>query len=366
MTMRFPSNPIHRILVALALLVYTSGVATARPPADSSNADSTSWYAFPTLFYTPETRLGGGAAGGVFFGVEADRPSSLQGDISATLNGQYALNLRPEWYRRARRQRVLGDIALSTYPDVFYGLGPEAPDEQEEDVTSRYVDAILQAEQQVGAGWRVGLRGRVRREVVTEVETSGLLDGPGIPGRDASTVIGIGPVVSRDTRDRLFYPRRGQFVTAYVVVHPEALGSTFGFTRAVLDARQFISLGEGHTLAVQAYGEAVSGAAPFSVLPQLGGPLQMRGYRKGRFRDDVYATAQGEWRFPVWGRFDGAFFASAGAVAGRVDALGAEGWEVAGGASIRYRLNDEGVHIRLDYAIGREGAGLYITAMDPF
>ena len=28
MTMRFPSNPIHRVLVVLALLVYTSGVST--------------------------------------------------------------------------------------------------------------------------------------------------------------------------------------------------------------------------------------------------------------------------------------------------------------------------------------------------
>jgi len=364
--MRFPSTPTGRVLVALALLVCTSGRAAAHPPADSSDADATSWYAFPTIFYTPETSLGLGAAGGLFVGAEADRPSSLQGDISATLNGQYALNLRPEWYRPAGRQRALGDIALSTYPDVFYGLGPEAPDEQEEDFTSRYLDAVLQAEQQVGVAWRVGLRSRVRREVVTEVEAGGLLDDSALPGHDASTVVGLGPLVARDTRDRLFYPRRGQFVTAYLVVHPEALGSTFGFTRVVLDARQYVPLGWGHTLAVQAYGEAVSGTAPFSVLPRLGGPLRMRGYLEGRFRDDVYATAQAEWRVPIRGRFDGALFASAGAVAGRLDALGTDGWEAAGGAGIRYRLNAEGVHIRLDYAIGRAGGGLYITARDPF
>jgi len=269
--MRFLLTSIGQMLVALALLAGTSGIATAQPPADSSDADATSWYAFPTVFYTPETSLGLGAAGGVFMGTDADRPSSLQGDVSATLNGQYALNLRPEWYRQAGRQRVVGDIALSTYPDVFYGLGPEAPDEQEEDFTSRYVDAILQAEQQVGAAWRVGLRGRVRREVVTEVEAGGLLDGPALPGHDASTVVGLGPLVTRDTRDRLFYPRRGQFVTAYLVVHPEALGSTFGFTRVVLDARQYVPLGWGHTLAVPDTASP-SGAFP-SVVASMGRSL---------------------------------------------------------------------------------------------
>lgn len=362
--MRFCFHPTSWVFLALAMI--TSGVATAYPRADSSTAEATTWYAFPTVFYTPATSLGFGAAGGIFFGEGVGRPSSLQGDVSATLNGQYGANVRPEWYRQDGQQRVFGDIALSAYPDVFYGLGPDATDSQEEEFTSRYVDAILQAEQQVGAGWRIGLRSRVRREVVTEVEADGLLDGTAIPGHDASTVVGVGPLVARDTRDRSFYPRRGQFAMAYVLVHREWLGSTFGFTRAVIDARQYVPLGWGHTLAVQGYGEAVSGTAPFSVLPQLGGPLRMRGYLEGRFRDDVYATTQAEWRFPVRGRFAGAVFGSLGAVAGRVDAFGRYGLEMAGGVGFRYRLNDQGVHIRLDYALGNEGAGLYITAQEPF
>lgn len=37
-----------------------------------------------------------------------------------------------------------------------------------------------------------------------------------------------------------------------------------------------------------------------------------------------------------------------------------------GGAGLRYQLNDEGTHLRLDYALGKEGGGLYITALTPF
>jgi hypothetical protein len=90
------------LLLAGSLVVAP---ARAQSPADSSDAAASSWYAFPTLFYTPETSLGGAAAGGVFFGASTERPSSLQGHVSATLNGQYAANLRPEWFRRAGRQR---------------------------------------------------------------------------------------------------------------------------------------------------------------------------------------------------------------------------------------------------------------------
>lgn len=52
--MHFPPLPTGRVLVALALLVCTSVRAAAHPPADSFDADATSWYAFPTVFYTPE------------------------------------------------------------------------------------------------------------------------------------------------------------------------------------------------------------------------------------------------------------------------------------------------------------------------
>jgi hypothetical protein len=356
--------------IGLLLLVPT---VRAQSPADSSADGATpdsdgrlaSWYAFPTLFYTPETRLGGGATGGIFAGG-ASQPSSVQGDVSVTLNAQYAVNLRAERYRRGGRQRFFTEMAVSEYPDVFYGLGPTTTDAMEETFTDRYVNVLLQMERRVAPGWRVGLRVRGRHDAITEVERSGLLDGPGIPGHDGATIVGIGPVVTRDTRDRLFYPHRGQLVMAYALGHAGWWGSTFDFTRIVLDARQYVPLGHRHVVGLQAYGEAVSGTAPFTVLPRLGGPLRMRGYLEGRFRDDVYATVQGAWRFPLWGRFAGGLFASTGAVAGRLDRFGSDGLEVAGGGGLRFRLNDEGVHIRVDYALSKEGGGLYITAMDAF
>jgi len=149
-------------------------------------------------------------------------------------------------------------------------------------------------------------------------------------------------------------------------VHTGALGSDHSFVRGVLDARTFVPVGGEHVLALQGYADLVSGTAPSTLLPKLGGMLRTRGYREGRFRDDGMATAQAEWRFPLVWRFDGAVFASIGAVADRLATVAADGVGAAGGTGLRFRLNDSGVHLRLDCALGRDGGGLYITAAQPF
>jgi hypothetical protein len=353
--------------LALASRADTTAVPDTSRTASLPDSDSqTSWYAIPAVYYTPETSLGLGAAGGFFLTPGASWPSSIQGDFSATLRGQYALNLRPEFYRHGGRQRLFADLSATEFPDSFYGIGADAPDAAEENVTTRFFDAQMQVEQYVASGWRVGVRARIRHEAVTEIEDGGLLDGHRIPGADGSTVLGIGPLLTRDTRDRPFYPERGTFATAYVVVHPEWLGRASGFSRFVVDARHYLGLRTDQVIALQAYGEAVVGTAPFTLLPRLGGPLRMRGYLNGRFRDDVYGTVQGEWRFGVGGRFQGALFAATGTVAERLADLGRDGLEIAGGVGVRYRLGEAGVHIRLDYARSLDGGGLYITAQDPF
>ena len=65
---------------ALALLLFAivgTLLAFGQSTADSSGR--TNWYAFPVLYDTPETSLGGGAAGGDFIPAFDGRPSTVQG-----------------------------------------------------------------------------------------------------------------------------------------------------------------------------------------------------------------------------------------------------------------------------------------------
>lgn len=350
----------------LLILLWTlPPVSSAQTPPDSAVTE-TSWYAFPTLFYTPETSVGGGAAGGFVAPLSGSVPSSLQGDLSATLRSQYQFNLDADLYLGEGRWRVLGDVSLSSFPDVFYGIGPQARSAMEEEYTSRFADASVQAERRIASLARVGVRMRLRTEAITSVEEGQLLDTAAVPGHSGGRAAGIGLVVTRDTRDRLFFPLRGHYLTVYGVAHGPALGSDYTFTRGVLDARAFVPLGRKHVLALQGYADVMSGTAPFTMLPELGGMLRMRGYREGRFRDDVMLTAQAEWRFPLVWRFDGALFGSVGAVSDRLGTWGAGGVERAAGVGLRFRMNDAGVHLRLDYAVGRGTSGFYATAAQPF
>jgi hypothetical protein len=149
------------VLVVLLYSLLAAPIVSAQPPSSpTATSDTTageaptSWYLFPTLFFTPETSLGGGAAAGYFFPLITGRPSSVQGDVSATLRGQYQLNVVTELYLSNGRRRLVGELSLVSFPDVFYGIGPQTTDAMEEEYESRFVDAVVQLEQRVAKGGR--------------------------------------------------------------------------------------------------------------------------------------------------------------------------------------------------------------------
>ena len=106
------------------------------------------------------------------------------------------------------------------------------------------------------------MRTQVRHETVTEIEGGGLLASGQVPRANGSTVLGVGPLVTRDTHDRPFFPRRGTFAFAYTVVHAGWRGSPSDFSRVVVDARHYLSVRTGQGIALQVDGKALAGTAP--------------------------------------------------------------------------------------------------------
>jgi hypothetical protein len=74
--------------------------------------------------------------------------------------------------------------------------------------------------------------------------------------------------------------------------------------------------GVNHVLGLELaarFAEPLSGAAvPFTELPSLGGPEQLRGFYAGRFRDQSTLAATLQYRYPVWAYVDGELFAGVG------------------------------------------------------
>jgi outer membrane protein assembly factor BamA len=177
----------------------------------------------------------------------------------------------------------------------------------------------------------------------------------------------LGLVTNWDSRDNTFAAYSGSFYQVTLLFNQRVFGSDYNYSDVQLDFRNFFEVAPGHIVALQAGGEFMGGDVPFQNLARFGGQNVMRGYFAGRYRDKHMAGIQAEYRFPVWWRFGLAGFAGAAQVADRISHLGLRRFWFAGGAGIRFAWNpEERVNLRLDYGIGNNSDGIYITVTEAF
>jgi outer membrane protein assembly factor BamA len=319
------------------------------------------------VFWLPETRLGFAAAGGLQFHLHGTkRASSIFLVASYTLEHQSSIDLAadldlPSGTVLTSRLRVVN------YPDEFFGIGPNTPDSARETYTRRWNQAIFGAEFPIGSErLRAGPRLDLRAEDIRNVQPGGQLASGTVEGSSGFTAVGLGGSAAWDTRDLPLYPRHGHLVELWLLWYPDELGHHGEFTAASLEGRVFRSVGHGLVLAGAAYVEEAWGAVPFTLLPKLGSTGYLRGWRDGRFRDHLATAAQVELRFPIWDRFTGVVFASAGEVAPNLGALTWQFLRASAGVGLRFRLTPEGTNIRFDVADSSAGPAVYLLLLEAF
>src|SRR5512145_423776 len=94
----------------------------------------------------------------------------------------------------------------------------------------------------------------------------------------------------------------------------EALGSDFNYRTFTLAGNYYRRAGPG-VLALRGYACGVSDKTPLFDLCLFGAGTDLRGYEAGRYRDRSMFALQGEYRFPLGGRFGAVVFAGSGKVA---------------------------------------------------
>jgi outer membrane protein assembly factor BamA len=348
--------------LALAVLIAQSAgaqesVAAVRIPSDTLRAAIASPQALP---------VGGAVAGYYAGGGLGARPTSVLSSLTVTAHRQIIAEALPELYFDGGRLWLNGKLRVMRYPNVFYGIGNGTTADMEEGFTSRSLALELQAQRKVARASWIGARTQPQSEDIIDLEAGRLLAAGGVAGAEGGTAAGLGVVATRDTRDRTIAPRKGVLAEARWTGFAPLLGSDFRYGLASMNARGYTPLGPG-VLAVRAHAEAAHGAAPFTLLPKLGGSRLLRGYREGRFRDDLLGVVEAEYRFPIAWRFGGVVFGGVGDVASSFHDLPAlDGVERAIGAGLRFRVNQAGVNIRLDWARGREEGGLYLGLGETF
>lgn len=339
------------------------------PPAEKKS----SFIFLPILYYTPETRWAGGVGGLFTFrpsgSQEKSRPSALTFAAITTQNRQFILNLKPELYFKNGSTIIISYLDLKKFPDKFYGIGNNSPNEAEESYTLQQISLELSIHKKLWTAKNTyaGLLYNFDHYKFLELEPDGQLASGMIPGTRGGIASGYGAVFKWDSRDNIFFPTVGNFIQLSASMYASVFGSDYDYIHLKTDMRTYIPLFRTHVLAFQGLFREVSGTIPFMALPNMGGESVMRGYYGARYRDKILTAVQAEYRFPVWWRFGLVGFAGLGQVADRLSHLKPGEFKYSAGWGIRFKISPkEGANIRLDFGYGKNSSGIYFTAGEAF
>jgi len=185
--------------------------------------------------------------------------------------------------------------------------------------------------------------------------------------------VSMGPRFEWDTRDNIFYPRRGVFMDVWADFYATGLGSKWTYQSYKAGFNKYSQVKENQIFAFRAMAcAAVGDFVPIYDLCMFGTMNDLRGYAAGRFQDRRMFATQAEYRvtLPVQGfaqRFGFVVFGGVGGVAKSASEFAWEDFLPSGGAGLRFRLKQNlPVNFRVDYGFGRYGNTLSIGVLEAF
>lgn len=366
------------MLACRPFVVSVLAVLLAASPAAADRDDKGRWSMFPVISSSPETSimLGGLVMYHFRLGAPAEKRDdgaeprrSAFGAVAAyTLKNQLVTSLWPNLYLQGETWNIAGTFDGQLFPDTLYAVGSDSPDDSKEDYTNRSVLLSARVTRRVVSALRAGAQVIGIHTDLRDVQPGGLIEMDQIPGSDGGFLVGVGPRLIWDDRDRDMASTRGSRLELSATFHHGSLGSDYNYTSVVLNLRHYFPLPRQHVLAVQSYTQLGYGDVPFQAMPPLGGDNRLRGFFRGRYKDKHMYALQTEYRLPIYWRFGGTVFAGLGNVAASLDDLDLLDPRFTGGFGVRYGLNpDDGVNIRADFAATNErDFGFYLSLGEAF
>lgn len=298
------------------------------------------------------------------------RTSNSQAIVLYSLRRQFIAAINGTTYFPGERYILNHQISYSYFPDKFWGLGKNAPDENVENYTFRQYYVYGHLQRQLKTGFFAGLLYEYQRVLAINYEAGGLFDQQAVPGRKPYDISGAGLSLTYDTRNNAFAPDRGAFAQVFFNHFMPALGSNFRYTDYVVDLRRFLLVHRQQVLALQFYGQFNVGDVPLRSLATLGGSNNMRGFYDGRYRSKLQAAFQAEYRIPLFWRLGAVGFAGLGNNGDRLSELNFRQIKFSYGGGLRVALNrKERLNLRLDYGFGLGQSlsqGLYFQLGEAF
>jgi hypothetical protein len=273
---------------------------------------------------------------------------------------------------RLARGAVSVDVHAQRYDfpeEDFFGLGPHS--QREQHVTYGLRSSMIGGAAAVRPTRWLALGGGVdylAPRVTAPGEASrlgALFDEANAPGVGTATDFlryeASAEVSSREPRAN---PRRGGRYGFVFQQFDDTATDRYSFRRAEVDLQKYVSLlRERRVLALHALVSISDVSAnreiPFYLQRTLGGPDDLRGFRRFRFRDRHLLLLQAEYRWEIFTAVDGAIFYDAGKVASRVEDVNLRDLESDYGIGFRFGTSN-GVFLRVEGAFGSSGGKHFI------
>ncbi len=331
------------------------------------------WVVAPIVAFAPETSWQFGGGGKVLFhprrAEEGTRTSFVAFTARYTINNQILIS--PEYQLFSYNERYIqrGDINFVQFPRLYYGIGNDTPEANEELFSSTLFSVEHMVYRNVFNKLYLGLGGRYATTYDLEVEEDGLLERERPTGIGGNQAVGLDVGIMFDNRDNVLSTNAGILAEFRQRFHRKFLGSDFDYNVGVLDVRHYLKpfAHRRDIIASQMFGYFTSGDTPFTELAPLGGDMIMRGYYEGRFLDNHLMAIQTEYRVHIWKNFGGVGFVAVGEVAEDFGGFSLPELKPSAGVGIRYTLiPEENLNIRFDIAFGKNANNIYINISEAF
>ncbi|MGA1792274.1 MAG: BamA/TamA family outer membrane protein, partial [bacterium] len=258
----------------LILLIFYAAAAYAQKMDEPLGKKKDGIVYIPIIYYTPETKIAGGASVIYYYrnpnSSINSRPSTIQPLLIYTHNKQTISQITFDNYWRNGNYHSRLETTYKEYPDKFYGIGNDTPESIEEDYTSHITHLEMNFQKRLQHALYFGIQYEYQHNKIVEVAENGLLAKGDIFGSEGGLASGAGFLMSFDTRDNIFYPSSGVNYQLSANRFSNSLGSDFTFSRYTLDLRNYFSLFSSHVLALQGYMNILQGQVPFQLMSQVG------------------------------------------------------------------------------------------------
>lgn len=170
----------------------------------------------------------------------------------------------------------------------------------------------------------------------------------------------LGGRFALDTRDDAVSPSKGIMFSLEPSVNISTAGPGMFFrTEAVFDF--YFPVWKGGVVAVDLFGDVSTASSPWTLWPESGGDVRLRGYYQGRYRDRNLLSAQLELRQRIYKSHGVAVWGGAGNVFPSFSELDIKNTLPTYGAG--YRFTFLGMVLRLDAAFGLKGQWAIIAGV---